>query len=174
MEVKKLFLSMRVLFLLLIPLGCAQAQQVRDAAEEQDGVSAFRYTIVAETSRVQRFVNSQNDRRDIFVLLDDKAFNETNLRLLLKLLSDRYEEFPWFAASVFTSLEAVPTPEEFDRMGLYGPRPNYRDFKYAFLKRDPRGMTITYQIPGEIPSRHIFVGPIPKQKIERLQGQEEN
>lgn len=166
MKFYKHFLSIEVILLLFASVTWVHAQDVANPAGQHDGVSAFRYTIVAETSRVQRFVNSRNDRRDVFVLLDDQAFNENNLRTLLKLLSDRYEEFPWLAASVFTSLEAVPTPEEFDRMGLYGPRPNYKDFKYAFLKRDPRGMTITYQIPGEISSRHIFVGPVPKKKTD--------
>jgi hypothetical protein len=141
-------------FIILFIISAVAAQQQKASCDE-----GIRYTIVADTSPVQIFVNREKDTRRVFVLLRDEDFNEGCLRTLLKLLSERYSEHPWLSVRVFTSLEAIPTPEDFDNMRLYGPLPNYREFKNAYLARDPRGMTITYEIPGKVPSRHLFVGP---------------
>jgi len=119
---------------------------------------AFRYTIVAETSGVQRYVNEGRDYRYIVVLLEDAAFTEANLKTLFFLLSKRYDDRTGLYARIFTSLEAIPTPEEYDRMDLYGPVANYRQYKNAYFSRDSRGNVIRYEIPGKIKLKDIFLG----------------
>lgn len=118
----------------------------------------FRYVIIAETSAIQRFVNKGPESRDIVVLMQEDAFNEENLKKLFFMLSERYKDRPRLYARVFTTLAAIPTPEEYDRMNLYGPLENFRQFKNAYFSRDDRGNIIRYEIPGRVDLKQIFLG----------------
>lgn len=127
--------------------------------DERPLIPPFRYTIVAETSKIQRFVNEGRDSREIVVLMEDAAFVEENLKILFNLLSRRYSDRSGLYVQVHTSLDAIPTPEEFDMMNLYGPLENYRQFKNAFFSHDNRGKSVQYEIPGKIKPQYIYLGP---------------
>ena len=118
----------------------------------------FRYTIVADASRIQRYVNSVGDYRHIVILIEDDAFDEQNLRKLFYHLSRRYEDRTGLYADVYTTLDAVPTPEEYDQMNLYGPKKDYRLYKNAQLSRNRSGYAITIEIPGTVKRKRVWLG----------------
>ena len=128
----------------------------------EDRRITFRYTVVADTSDVQKYVNEGlkegKDYRSIVILMEDTAFSLENLKTLFALLSRRYSDRTGLYARVFTSLDAIPTPEEYDKMSLYGPLENYRKYKNAYFSRDARGNFITYEIPGVIGPKEVFLG----------------
>lgn len=127
---------------------------------ESDG--KFRYVIIADTSEIQQFVNDNRDSRDIVVLMEDAKFNEENLKTLFFLLSKRYSDRTVLFARVYTSLEAIPTPEEYDMMDLYGPVENYRKYKNAYFSRGLRGNIIHYEIPGKVKLQQLYLKDEPK------------
>lgn len=117
-----------------------------------DDSPKFRYTIVAKTSEIQRFVEKATNSYDLMILLELSELNEANLRKLFDLLDKRFCDKPMMYAWVFTSLEQVPTPEEFDRMDLYGPRKGFENKGYATLIRYPGGeKSISFKVPGASP-----------------------
>lgn len=128
------------------------------AKEEKVVIPPFRYTIVAVTSKIQRDVDQDRDYRHLVILMEDAAFTVENLKILFNLLSQRYSDRTGLYSRVFTSLEAIPTPEEYDMMNLYGPVENYRQYKNAYFSRDKRGKIIRYEIPGKIKLQQIFLG----------------
>jgi len=115
--------------------------------------SPFRYVVVRDTSEIQRYVN-EPDRASLEVLLDEPAFTEKNLLQLFKLLAERYRE-PLVHIWLFTSLDAIRTPEEWDRTNLWGPVENYAKYKYAVFIRDGNGERFIYGIPGVIDSKEV-------------------
>lgn len=66
----------------------------------------FRYLIITN-----QLVHSG---RVVFVLLDRDSFSETNLREVFLLVSKRFPKPDQLSITVCTSLEQLPTPEEFD------------------------------------------------------------
>jgi hypothetical protein len=73
---------------------------------------------VADTTELQKYINRGSGYRDLVVVLEEKAFNEKNLRELFTLLSKRFDDRPGLFISVTTSLAAVRTPEEYEQMDL--------------------------------------------------------
>lgn len=69
---------------------------------------AFRYIIAYNDLSVDK------DTRWITILIDPAAFNEKNLRILFKLLQRKYGKEKFYDAFVFTSMEDIATPEEFE------------------------------------------------------------
>lgn len=130
-------------------------QERNEAATMNTGLDdspKFRYTIVAKTSEIQRFVEKATNSYDLMILLEPSELNEANLRKLFDLLETRFCDRSRMKAWVFTSLEQVPTPEEFDRMDLYGPRKGFENKGYATLIRYPGGeKSISYKVPGASP-----------------------
>lgn len=139
--------------LIVLAFCClAFGQERNEAATMNTGLDdspKFRYTIVAKTSEIQRFVEKATNSYDLMILLEPSELNEANLRKLFNLLETRFCDRSKMSAWVFTSLEQVPTPEEFDRMDLYGPRKGFENQGYATLIRYPGGeKSISYRVPG--------------------------
>jgi hypothetical protein len=74
--------------------------------------SPYRYAIVYNNLREE--TNVSPSQRHLVVLLDRKAFSDSNLQDLFLLLSDRFPNPIWMDAFIQTSLEDVTTPEEND------------------------------------------------------------
>ncbi len=134
-----------------------KAEQNLNQQVTRDENDEFRYVIIADATEIQRSVNDNKYYRNLIVLIDESGFNESNLKTLFNLLSKRFNDRPGLYVNVITSLEAIPTPEEFDKMDLFGLRPNYREFKNAFFSRAPRGNVIRYEVPGKLPVRELFL-----------------
>lgn len=118
--------------------------------------SRFRYLIVRDTSEPQFYVNSIDKKTlNLDVFLDDCAFTEINLRELFSLLKKRYKTYEYLDISVFTDLKAIRTPEEYDRTGLWGPKPGYKEFKYAIYMKNGYGERYIYTIPGKVSEKEI-------------------
>ena len=147
---------MKLVFaLLLIILGFqtafAQNDTPHPGSDDAAFHSPFRYVIVAGVTKLDKYVNRFDDSLSMEVLVEDKAFNEKNLRELFGLLSKRFPSQNVLSAWVYTSIDAIKTPEENDHSDLKGPIKNYRQFKYAFFSRRPNKCDsfITYAYPGE-------------------------
>lgn len=130
---------------------------------ERSKSTPFRYVIVMGTSEIERYIN-QSGNTDIEVLMEDKAFNEKNLIILFNLLSSRFTEKPGLSVNVFTSLDAILTPEENDGLGLKGPVADYEKFKYAFFNRNGYGEYFRYGIPGKVKDKRVVMKEPPKDK----------
>lgn len=116
---------------------------------EKSPDTRFRYVIVKGVSEIEEFVNSDPDDLSIEVLMEDRAFSEKNLKILFRLLGDRYKSKKALSIDVFTSLDAILTPEENDRQPLKGPISDYRKYKFAFYVRNGFGERFSYGIPGK-------------------------
>ncbi len=152
----------KVLFLLILCLFFQTTFSQTDTASTGDEIrepepdknpfrSPFRYVIVAGVSDVDKYVNrNPSSILDLEVLIDDAAFNEKNLRYLFKLLSERFPNSKLLTIDVFTTLDAIKTPEEMDHKYLKGPIENYKEYKYAFFYRRPDkcDSNIYYGVPG--------------------------
>jgi hypothetical protein len=102
-------------------------------ATPQDGPfrSPFRYIIFHHyVNNEDYLVDPTKSRRSIEIFLQDKDFNETNLRTLFGLVAKRYPAPIVLSVRVYTSIETILTPEEMD-MGrpAHGP-PNPDADKY--------------------------------------------
>lgn len=111
--------------------------------------SPFRYTIVADVTEIQKKVNAMPFDRTIEVLMDPGAFNEKNLRVLFGLLDKRYIDREVLTVYVYTSLSSIRTPEEYDRMGLWGPVENVDKEQNARFFRSKEQKYIEYFDPGK-------------------------
>lgn len=119
--------------------------------------SPFRYVIISGVSDIEKLVNSDEESLDIVVLMEDKAFNEKNLIILFDLLSERFRERPALGVEVYTTLEAIRTPEEYDREDLYGPIENYKKFKWAIYNRNGNGEYFSYGMPGLFNEKYVVI-----------------
>ncbi len=95
------------------------------------------------------------------VLMDDEAFSEKNLITLFKLLNDRFADRPTLFVNVYTSLDAVRTPEEYDRTDLAGPSEDYFKYKWASFSRNGNGERFRYGIPNSVKSKEVIINPSP-------------
>lgn len=136
------------------------AQQASDKTAQKSEVfrSPFRYVIVSSETSLERYVNQNADNFLIIeVLLDDKDFNENNLKLLSELLSKRFSSAKVFTAYIYASLEAIKTPEENDRSNLKGPKDDYFKYKRAEFSRNSFGNEwFKYWIPNLVDGK-VFV-----------------
>jgi len=123
--------------------------------------SPFRYVIVSGVSELEKYVNTNPEKMSIEVLIEDKAFNKANLIKLFEMLSQRFKEKPGLSVNVYTSLDAIRTPEENDGIGLKGPIDSYKRFKYAFYSRNGYGEYFTYGVPGFKP-QDVDIARAPK------------
>jgi hypothetical protein len=107
----------------------------------RDENDEFRYVIIAETSNIQRFVNESKHYRNLIVLIEESGFNESNLKTLFKLLSKRFDDRPGLYVNVITSLEAIPTPEEFDKWISLVCERIIANLRMLFFHALPRGVS---------------------------------
>jgi hypothetical protein len=137
------------------------AQEASDKNAQKSDVyrSPFRYIIVSGETNLERYVNrNAGDFLIIEVLLDDKDFNENNLKILSELLSKRFSSAKVFTAYIYTSLEAIKTPEENDRTNLKGPVDEYFKYKRAEFSRNSFGNEwFEYWIPNLIDGKVIVL-----------------
>lgn len=127
------------------------AQEASDKTKQKSEVfrSPFRYIIVSGETILERYVNRNADAfLMIEVLIEDKDFNENNLKMLSELLSKRFSSAKVFTAYIYTSLEAIKTPEENDKSDLKGPKDDYFKYKRAEFSRNVFGNEwLEYWIP---------------------------
>lgn len=102
-------------------------------------------------------MNENPENTDIEVLMEDRAFNERNLRILFQILSERFNEKSGLSVEVYTSLDAIRTPEENENIDLKGPIDNYEDYKYAFYFRNGFGEYFQYGIPNRVFRKDVFM-----------------
>lgn len=137
------------------------AQRASDKTAQQSEVfrSPFRYVIVSGETSLERYVNQNADSFLIIeVLLDDKDFNENNLKILSELLSKRFSSAKVFTAYIYTSLEAIKTPEENDRTDLKGPIDDYFKYKRAEFSRNTFGNEwFEYWIPDLVDGKVVVL-----------------
>jgi len=69
----------------------------------------FRYIIAYESSMIG------GAGKDLTILMEPEDFSEMNLRILFKLLMQRYPQAKELNANVETSLQDIATPEERDK-----------------------------------------------------------
>lgn len=107
---------------------------LQDKSSSNPHRSNFRYVIV--------FNNYLHNGRLLFVLMDERAFSEANLRELFKLISKRFPEPDELHVAVFTSLEQIPTPEEMDYAAKSSPNSeevlnltNAKNYPFAYYDR---------------------------------------
>ncbi|MGD9560964.1 MAG: hypothetical protein AB7F88_01945 [Pyrinomonadaceae bacterium] len=110
--------------------------------------SPFRYIIVSGVSRIEKYANRGPEYYVMDVLMEDSAFNEANLKILFGLLSKRFQDRPGLFVHVFTAMDAIRTPEEYDGTSLWGPVEDYHKYKFAFFTRNGYGESFRYGIPG--------------------------
>lgn len=119
--------------------------------------SPFRYVIISGVSELEQYVNENPENTDIEVLMEDRAFNERNLRILFQILSERFKEKSGLSVEVYTSLDAIRTPEENESIDLKGPIDNYEKYKYAFYTRNGYGEHFQYGIPNRVFRKDVFM-----------------
>ena len=94
--------------------GYSYDQNTNMQKEDMQFRSSLRYAIVSN-----EIVNVTGDADDAFryvvILLDEKAFSESRLKELFKLVSARFPTPNRLDVQVYTDLEQVETPEEHDR-----------------------------------------------------------
>ncbi|MCW5971460.1 MAG: hypothetical protein KIT57_23375 [Blastocatellales bacterium] len=102
--------------------------------------SPFRYVIVSNSISGEES-DPNDDARHVDVLLDDRAFSETNLKMLFKLLSGRFPLPKVLDVRVYTNLEDVETPEEREAFKASEGPDDPSEYKYrrAFYLRDYYG-----------------------------------
>jgi|SRR5215203_4528485 len=135
----------------------AQAQQ--EGVETETFRSAFRYVLIGRESEIEQYVNRlPEDFLSLEVLMDDKTFNEKNLKTLSELLSRRYATAQSLNVYIYTSLDAIKTPEENDRSNLKGPVDNYFKFKRAEFTRNAFGNEwFQYWIPKSVDGKVVVL-----------------
>ncbi len=112
--------------------------------------SPFRYLIVSGVSETEKYANRGPHYYVMDVLMEDSAFNESNLKILFGLLNKRFNERPGLFVNVYTSLDAIRTPEEYDETDLFGPIEDYHRVKFAFYSRSEGGERFQYGIPNVV------------------------
>lgn len=138
-------------------IGTAKHKQSKPEITENGFRSPFRYIIVRGVSKLEEYVNENPDNLSLEVLIENRGFTERNLILLFQLLSKRFTEKPGLTVEVYTSLDAIRTPEENEAINLKGPIDNYKQYKYAFYNRNGYGEYFTYGIPGKVRNKEIVL-----------------
>jgi len=103
-----------ILALILSVCGSTAAKAEKEEVATQYRLrtsSSFRYAIVRNEIAKARPV------RQVWVLMEERAFTEKNLKSLYQLVIKRYPEPYQMDIGVYTSLADVPTPEEADEPG---------------------------------------------------------
>lgn len=141
------------ILLLLMSMGFVGAERVLGQTHapyvvKTDPKTPFRYVIVKGVSEVQQLNADATDGEDMVILMEDRSFNEKNLTKLFALLRARYPN-RFLYAEVYTTLDAILTPEEADQLVMNGPIDNYRKFKYAFYILNGFGEWFRYGQPGQ-------------------------
>jgi hypothetical protein len=107
--------------LAILILLCSGGPNGRSAESAQLGIyksSPFRYVIVHnEVAKTYQI-------RQVWVLMEEKAFTEDNLRVLYQLVVKRYPEPSSMDVTVLSNLEDVATPEEADNAIGYSEEKN--------------------------------------------------
>ena len=146
---KKVVLLSLVILTVPIFVNAQKTSEKTTKPQIEELRSPFRYVIVNGVSEIEKYINRFPDESlDLEVLLEDKAFNEENLRTLFELLSKRYDSTPNLTVWVYTSLDAVRTPDENDRLNLKGPIDNYFKYKYAYFWRNLKTEGFDYSFPN--------------------------
>lgn len=120
----------------------------------------FRYVIIAGVSRIEKYRNENPDSAYIEVLMEDKAFNEKNLKILFELLSKRFTEKWGLSVTVYTTLDALYTPEENDVLDLKGiTEEHQKKYKWAIFNRNGHGEYFWYGMPNDISGKRVQIKP---------------
>ena len=134
-------------------------RSTKRVSDSQKFRSPFRYLIVADVTELEKYVNENKEFRVIQVLMDDREFNEKNLRILFELLSTRFNDRPGLMVNVYTSLDQIKTPEEQDHSDLFNSPVGYDRYKFAvFNRRRNCEQEFEYSIPGR-GSRRVPMEP---------------
>ena len=146
---------------------CTMVAQTGEAnyVTDRNPKTPFRYVIVNGVSEIEQFVNENPQAHSFEVLMEDRAFNEKNLKTLFKLLSTRFSRKGGFSASVYTSMYAIFTPEERDSQSMLQHVSDLKRFKHAYLVRNGYGEYFYYSIPGRIKEKRVIISK-PKKSPE--------
>jgi hypothetical protein len=125
--------------------------------------SSFRYAIVHNE------LAKALPARQVWVLIEEKAFTEENLKSLYQLVTKRYPEPYYLNIWVYTSLQDVPTPEEADRdegMSEVKDAPPLSGAPTAVCVRNDANEYINYYYPTQKGQEHrkIIIRAPAKQK----------
>ena len=125
--------------------------------------SSFRYAIVRNE------IAKALPVRQVWVLMEEKAFTEENLKSLYQLVIKRYPEPYQMDIWVYTSLQDVPTPEEADSdegMSEAKDAPPLSGAPTAVCVRNEKGEYINYFYPTPKGQEHgkIVIRGAEKQK----------
>jgi hypothetical protein len=127
--------------------------------EAEEFKSPFRYIIVSGVTEIEKYSNNDDGENfSMVVLIEDKAFNEKNLRILYNLLDKRFNQSPGLYVEVYTSLNAIRTPEEYEHINNVGPIDNYFKYKWAFFIRNGYGKWFEYGIPKIVEEKRVEIG----------------
>lgn len=143
MKAKMILSVLLCVSLFLIGCGLAEANgryMLQGSDQRRSSRVPFRYVIIS--NEVNGKPSAPNDGyRYVEVLLDDRAFSESNLKELFKLVSRRFPTPRVLHVQVYTSLEDVETPEERDAgRASEGPDdPSADRYHRAFYLRDADG-----------------------------------
>jgi hypothetical protein len=107
-----------------------------DGQKSEQTSKEFRYVIISES--VEDADDPDIARRNVEVLLDERAFSEETLKRLFDLCSLRFPKPDWMFVWVSTNLKQVATPEERDLPSVSESKGNPESDKYhwAVLIRD--------------------------------------
>src|SRR5574341_2511954 len=107
--------------------------------------SPVRYAIV-ENKVVSLTGDSEQGYRYVVILLDERAFSEDTLKSLFKLVSARFPTPHHLNVQIYTSLEQVETPEEYEqgRVSESPGDPNMDKYHWAFFIRTNDSELIRY------------------------------
>jgi hypothetical protein len=111
----KIIVVLVILVLILSGSGSTIARNDRSEVTAQFRLrtsSSFRYAIVRNE------VAKALPTRQVWVLMEERAFTEENLKSLYQLVIKRYPEPYDLNIWVYTKLEDVPTPEEAEEGGM--------------------------------------------------------
>ena len=114
----------------------------QDLPTRPESRSPFRYIIFHHyVNNEDYLVDHTKSRSSIEIFLQDKDFNEANLRILFGLVAKRYPAPIVLSVRVYTSIENILTPEEMDmpRPAHGPPNPDADKYHYSNYLRDKSG-----------------------------------
>lgn len=147
-----------IFFFLFFSIIFAQGDNVQVRRKEHK--SPFKYVIVGGYSEIEKYIFENADV--IEVLIDERAFNERNLKTLFKLLKKRFSNKEVLDIQVYTTLNQIRTPEENDYLNLWGVKKNVKQYKWAVFTKVSDREEIEYGIPGVIKSKTVVLSATKK------------
>lgn len=112
-------------------IGTNGGELAGDYFSTKDIRSPFRYVIVADDVQFDDAEDEKNQKasgRSVEVLMEDRAFNEKNLRYLFNYLSNYFSYPPYLVVEVHTSLMTLETTEERAAESTHSSRDQFRKY----------------------------------------------